>query len=89
MEGMEHEHEHEDGEDEDADHDHDGDEADEDHDHEHEEEKDEHVWLSLRNAKALCSEIAVALEKVSPENKDAYEANLKAYEDKLDELDAK
>ena len=89
VEGMEHEHEHEDGEDEDADHDHDGDEADEDHDHEHEEEKDEHVWLSLRNAKALCSEFAVALEKVSPENKDAYEANLKAYEDKLDELDAK
>ncbi len=102
VEGMEHEHEHEheDGEDEDADHDHDGDEEHEDHDHEdgeehedhdheHEEEKDEHVWLSLRNAKALCSEFAVALEKVSPENKDAYEANLKAYEDKLDELDAK
>ncbi|MBP5297531.1 MAG: zinc ABC transporter substrate-binding protein [Lachnospiraceae bacterium] len=77
VEGMEHEHEHEDGEDEDADHDHDGEEA------------DEHVWLSLRNAKALCSEFAVALEKVTPENKDAYEANLKAYEDKLDELDAK
>lgn len=89
VEGMEGEDEHEDGEDEDADHDHDGDEADEDHDHEHEEEKDEHVWLSLRNAKALCSEFAVALEKVSPENKDAYEANLKAYEDKLNELDAK
>ena len=80
VEGMEGEDEHEDGEDEDADHD--GDE-------EHEEEKDEHVWLSLRNAKTLCAEIAVALEKVSPENKDAYEANLKAYEDKLDELDAK
>lgn len=61
------------------------------HEHEHEdgEDEDEHVWLSLRNAKALCSEFAVALEKVSPENKDAYEANLNAYEDKLDELDAK
>jgi zinc transport system substrate-binding protein len=57
--------------------------------HEDGEDEDEHVWLSLRNAKTLCSEIAVALEKVSPENKDAYEANLKAYEDKLDELDAK
>jgi len=57
--------------------------------HEDGEDEDEHVWLSLRNAKTLCAEIAVALEKVSPENKDAYEANLKAYEDKLDELDAK
>ena len=41
IEGMEHEHE-----DEEEDHDHE-----DEHDHEHEEEADEHVWLSLRNAK--------------------------------------
>ena len=82
VEGMEaeheHEHEHEDGEDEDH-----------DHDHEEEEEKDEHVWLSLRNAKALCAEISLALTDIDPANTDAYLANLNAYEEKLDALDEK
>ncbi len=61
------------------------------HEHEHEEgevEYDEHVWLSLRNAKLLCTEIASALESLDSENAAVYKANLDAYVAKLDALDA-
>lgn len=86
VEGMEHEHGHEDEdhdhEDEDHDYDH------EDHDHEHEEaEMDEHVWLSLRNAQALCRVIAAELCEIDPDHASLYEANLAAYEEKLAALD--
>ncbi len=75
VEGMEHEHEHED---EDEGHDH----------HEHEEaEMDEHVWLSLRNAQALCRVIAAELCEIDPDHAALYEANLAAYEEKLAALD--
>ncbi|MBO4809095.1 MAG: zinc ABC transporter substrate-binding protein [Lachnospiraceae bacterium] len=88
-EDEDHEHEHEDGEDEDHDHDHDDEDADHDHEHEHEDEKDEHVWLSIRNAKTLCAEIALALTDIDKANTDEYLANLNAYEEKLDALDEK
>lgn len=74
MEG-EDEHEHEEGE---------------EHEHEHEEEEveyDEHVWLSLKNAKILCAEIERDLAAIDPENADTYKANLDAYTAKLDSLD--
>ncbi|MBR3743340.1 MAG: ZinT/AdcA family metal-binding protein [Clostridia bacterium] len=58
-----------------------------DHEHEHEEEADEHVWLSLRNAKALCKVIAEALSKVDPDNAGKYLSNLTAYEAQLIALD--
>ena len=75
VEGMEHEHEHED---EDEDHDH----------HGHEEaEMDEHVWLSLRNAQALCRVIADALSEIDPDSAALYRANAAAYLEKLDALD--
>ena len=74
VEGMEHE-------DEDGDHDH------EDHDHEHETEMDEHVWLSLRNAQALCRVIAVELCEIDPDSAALYQSNLAAYEEKLAALD--
>jgi zinc transport system substrate-binding protein len=81
LEGME---EHEHGEDHDDDHDHD----DHDEDHEHEgPEYDEHIWLSLRNAKLLCEKIEAALEEIDPQGKDAYAANCRAYTEKLDALD--
>ena len=64
---------------------HDGD-HDEDED---EDEYDEHVWLSLRNAKILCAEIAAALCEKAPANATAYKANLAAYTASLDALDAK
>ena len=54
---------------------------------EEEPEYDEHVWLSLRNAKVLCKAIADELAQIDTENADTYQENEKAYADKLDELD--
>ncbi len=87
-----HEHHH------DGDHDEDEDEDDHDHEaeghhhHHHDEDEveyDEHVWLSLRNAKILCTEIAAALCEKDPANATAYKENLAAYTASLDALDAK
>ena len=70
-------------------------EEEEEHDHHHhdgedEEVKyDEHVWLSLRNAKILSAEIASALCEKDAANAAAYKANLAAYTARLDSLDAK
>ena len=57
------------------------------HDHDHEEEADEHVWLSLKNAKTLVTAIADALQELDPDNKDTYAANTSAYIEKLSALD--
>ena len=83
-------HDHKD-EDEDE-HEHDEAEAEEEHEHEHEEgeeEYDEHVWLSLKNAKVLCAEIEKNIEAIDPANAADYKANLDSYVAKLDELDGK
>ena len=77
VEGMQEEHEHEDA--------HAHDDAEE---HEHEEEADEHVWLSLKNAKMLVRVISKALQELDPDNKDIYAANADAYVKKLSALDA-
>ena len=84
-EGMEHDHDH--GHD-DEDHDHD-DEDHDGHDHEHEEETeyDEHIWLSLKNAKLLCTEIAGKLTVLDSANAADYKANLNTYTAQLDRLD--
>ncbi len=76
-------------------HEHDHDEHDEeheehDHEHHHEEgevEYDEHVWLSLKNAKTLCGAISDALGRLDAANADAYAANAASYIAKLDALD--
>lgn len=102
IEGMqaeeEDEHEHHDGdqheEDEDEDHDHDHHHEAEHHHHHHhssdeeEVEYDEHVWLSVRNAKILCGEICNALCEADSKNAAAYRENCKAYSAKLDKLDS-
>ena len=70
-------------------HDH---EEDEDHAHdvdEQEAETDEHVWLSLRNAQAVCQKIAEKLGEIDPEHEQAYTQNALAYIDQLAALDAK
>ena len=62
----------------------------ESHSHEHgedEEEYDEHVWLSVKNAKLLCAEIENNLEAIDPDNASDYKDNLVSYASKLDELD--
>ena len=73
---------------EDHDHDHEG----EDHDHDHEEEEeteyDEHVWLSLKNASAICETIEKGIEKIDPTNAETYKSNLASYKAKLNALDA-
>ena len=55
--------------------------------HDHEEEADEHVWLSLKNAKTLVRAISDALQELDPDNKDTYAANTSAYIEKLSALD--
>lgn len=78
VEGMqETEHDHE----EDEDHAHDADEQ--------ETETDEHVWLSLGNAQAVCQKIAEKLGEIDPEHEQAYTQNALAYIDQLAALDAK
>ena len=53
------------------------------HGHDHGKEKDEHVWLSLKNAKTLVAAISDALQELDPDNKDTYAANASAYIEKL------
>lgn len=78
VEGMqETEHDHEEGEE----HAHDADEQ--------EAETDEHVWLSLRNAQAVCQKIAEKLGEIDPEHEQTYTQNALAYIDQLVALDAK
>ncbi|MDE5771640.1 MAG: metal ABC transporter substrate-binding protein [Ruminococcus sp.] len=57
------------------------------HDHEEKAEYDEHIWLSLGNAKKLCTVIADEICDIDPENKTDYENNLVLYCEKLDNLD--
>lgn len=52
-------------------------------------EVDEHVWLSLKNAKVLCTYIEQALAALCPEQAEEYAANLNAYIEKLEALDEK
>ena len=83
-----HEGEHHDDDD-DEDHNH---EAEEHHHHHHDDEEveyDEHVWLSLKNAKILCAEIANTLSEKDPANAATYKENLAAYNTRLNTLDAK
>ena len=62
----------------------------EDHDHgEEETEYDEHVWLSLKNAKLFVNEIKDKLCSIDGENSSKYAANAANYISKLDALDEK
>lgn len=81
VEGMEAGHHHHGHDEHEKDHDH--------HDHDEGPEYDEHVWLSLVNARLLCGRIAQALSEVDPQGADAYRANAASYCAKLDALDAK
>ena len=80
-------------EDDDDEHEHHHHEAEEHHHHHHDEEDeveyDEHVWLSLRNAKVICQEISEALCNKDASNAASYRKNLSSYIEKLDALDSK
>jgi ABC-type Zn uptake system ZnuABC Zn-binding protein ZnuA len=43
-----------------------------------------HYWLDPVNGKQIARNICDGLEKISPENKDLFEANLKAFNTKID-----
>ena len=64
-----------------------GEEEEEGEESEDEEEYDEHVWLSVKNAEILCSEIEDVLSGIDPENAGEYKANLDSYISQLDTLD--
>ncbi len=64
-------------------------EHDDDHEDHDEEETDEHVWLSLRNARKLTAVIADTLCRIDPDNADTYRTNTSAYGEKLSALDAR
>nr|WP_314504867.1 metal ABC transporter substrate-binding protein [uncultured Lachnoanaerobaculum sp.] len=71
-------------------HAHEGEEhANEEHAHEHEGEEaiDEHVWLSIKNAKTVVAAIEHQLSEIDADNKASYEKNANDYIAKLDELD--
>ena len=61
---------------------------DNDNDSDNEAEYDEHVWLSLRNARIFCSAIADALSALDSANVGEYRSNASSYVDKLLTLDA-
>ncbi|MBR4194299.1 MAG: zinc ABC transporter substrate-binding protein [Oscillospiraceae bacterium] len=59
----------------------------------HEEEEaegpsyDEHIWLSLRNARTLCASIREAMIGLDDDGGKTYWPNFKAYDEKLNELE--
>lgn len=58
------------------------------HDHDHDEvEKDEHIWLSLNNAKILSQKIYEEIVLLNKENTEIYKENLDNYLEKLNDLD--
>ena len=62
-------------------------EDDEEDEAKEEKEYDEHVWLSLKNARILCNAITEALCQKDAENTALYKKNYDAYSAKLDSLD--
>lgn len=61
-----------------------------DHDHDHDEEEveyDEHVWLSLKNAKLFVKTIGDTLGQIDQENASYYKSNADAYITSLTALD--
>lgn len=56
--------------------------------HSHTETFDEHLWLSISNAKVTCQEICRLLCRLDGDNKEAYESNLSDYMSKLDSLES-
>ncbi|MDD7209423.1 MAG: metal ABC transporter substrate-binding protein [Lachnospiraceae bacterium] len=62
------------------------------HGHEHEEEEpeyDEHIWLSVKNARTLVSNISKSIQEIDPEHAKIYQSNTKKYETALQNLDRK
>lgn len=63
-------------------------EEEEGEDDEEEPEYDEHIWLSLKNAKVLVDSIIDNICKIDSSNSNIYKENAEAYKTRLEELDA-
>ncbi|VVP77867.1 High-affinity zinc uptake system protein ZnuA [Pseudomonas fluorescens] len=62
----------------------------EDHDHDHRPGSlDAHLWLSPVNARVIATKMAADLSVADPDNAARYQSNLKAFDDRLDALDAR
>ncbi len=61
------------------------------HSHEHDDlEYDEHIWLSVKNAKICCKEIAETINEIDKDNyNNNYSKNFENYINKLSDLDEK
>lgn len=57
--------------------------------HQEENDNDEHIWLSLKHAAALCRSLADTLSKIDPDHQNAYAKHATSYIQKLTELDAR
>ena len=65
------------------------DEADE-HDHDHRPGSvDAHLWLSTVNARVIAARMAADLSAADPANAERYQSNAKAFEERLNALDAR
>lgn len=62
-------------------------EAEEEDEDEGEPEYDEHVWLSIKNARSFCVSICESLCGLDPENSELYRSDLAAYDKELAALD--
>jgi zinc transport system substrate-binding protein len=63
--------------------------AEEEAEEEGEAEYDEHVWLSLRNAKQFTAEIARVIGELDPDHAAEYKGNADTYTASLDDLDSR
>jgi zinc transport system substrate-binding protein len=68
-------------------HDCDDDECDDDHSEAEDLIEEEHVWVSLKMAKALCEIIAEAVISLDPDDEEVYRSNLSSYLERIDALD--
>jgi len=69
---------------------HDGDGDDDEHDHDHRPGSvDAHLWLSSVNARVIAAKMATDLSQADPANAARYESNVKAFDARMDAVDAK
>jgi zinc transport system substrate-binding protein len=70
--------------------DHHDEEEDDEHDHDHRPGSvDAHLWLSSVNARVIAAKMAADLSQADPDNAARYESNVKAFDARMDAVDAK
>lgn len=71
-------------------HSHEQDDEGDEHDHDHRPGSlDAHLWLSSTNARVIAAKMAADLSAADPANTARYQSNLKAFDERLDALDAR